>query len=302
MSLSYANFPIYVGSANTSSIPDQEGTSLPSTSVGVLYSTAVKANRRLGKPVPVGNPRNPILFPTESGNARWGEQVKFSRPLSASISFQMLLHDELPPNETGYSFLSGQSGDFFPVQIGSGIFNKCYLQDYTVNIQPYVPVTVDVNFISLDPPIGQQISGDASPSSGAFSLDFNSDDFVYGHTCAVNNMTDVVGNVQSSITYKRSFARTPIYTLGSINATDMLLDGIETETRITSTGLENLINYSGDAIANNLTIALDNVTGDSIRFFTGIVISEGARVLDETYNMVGGDTLQTTATLSEVLL
>ena len=37
-------------------------------------------------------------------------------------------------------------------------------------------------------------------------------------------------------------------------------------------------------------------------FFTGIVISEGARVLDETYNMVGGDTLQTTATLSEVLL
>jgi hypothetical protein len=160
---------------------------------------------------------------------------------------------------------------------------------------------VDVNFVSLDPPTGQQISGDPSPSSGA-AIDFNSDDFVYGHTCAVNNMTDVVGNVQSSITYRKNFARTPTYTLGSVNATDMLLDGIETETTITSTGLENLINFSGDETTNDLTIALDNVAGNSIRYFTGIVVGAGARVLQEGYSMAGGDTLQTTATLREVLL
>ena len=288
MSLSYVNFPIYVGSANTSSItyPAEQTTFLPSTTVSVGYGASAAPNRTLGKSV------------------AQDDQFKFGAPLNASISFQMLLHDELPPNETGYSFLSGQSGDFFPVQIGSGVFKKCYLRDYTVNIQPYTPVTVDVNFVSLDPPTGQQISGDPAPYQNAFGTDppFDGNKFVYGHTCAVQNMTDVVGNVQSSITYRKNFTRTPTYTLGSVNATDMLLDSIETETTITSTGLENLIDFSGDETTNDLTIALDNIEGDSIRFFTGIVVGAGARVLNESYNVVGGDTLQTSATLREILL
>jgi hypothetical protein len=288
MSLSYANFPIYVGSASASSIPypNEQTTFLPSTNVAVSYSTSTIPNRKLGKAV------------------AQDDQFKFGGPLSATVSFQMLLCNDVPYLETGYSFLSGQSGDFFPVQIGSGIFNKCYLQDYTVSIQPYTPVTVDVNFVSLDPPTGQQVSGDPDPYKNPFGVlpAFDGDEFVYGHTCAVQNMTDVVGNVQSSITYRKNFARTPTYTLGSVNATDMLLDGIETETTITSTGLENLINFSGDETTNDLTIALDNAAGNSIRFFTGIVVGAGARVLQESYSMAGGDTLQTTATLREILL
>jgi len=288
MSLSYVNFPIYVGSANTSSIPypTEQKTFLPSTTVGVQYSTSATPNRKLG------------------ATGIQGDQFKFGAPLSANISFQTLLHDELPPYETGYSFLSGQSGDFFPVQIGSGVFKKCYLQDYTVSIQPYTPVTVDVNFVSLDPPTGQQISGDPAPYQWAGGTDppFDGNKFVYGHTCAVQNITDVVGEVQSSISYRKSFTRSPTYTLGSINATDMLLNGIETETTITSTGLENLINFSGDETTNDLTIALDNFAGDSIRFFTGIVVGAGATVLNESYNVVGGDALQTSATLREILL
>jgi len=255
--------------------------------VGVAYSATAAPNRTLGKPIAEG------------------DQFTFGGPLSASISFQMLLHDELPPNETGYSFLSGQSGDFFPVQIGSGVFKQCYLQDYTVNIKPYVPVTVDVNFVSLDPPTGQQISGDPNPYQAPFGdADplFDGNKFVYGHTCAVNNMTDVVGDVQSSITYRKNFLRTPVFTLGSVNATDMLLNSVDTHTTIASTGLGNLINFSGDETANDLTIALNNVEGGSIRFFTGIVVGAGARVLDESYNVAGGDTLQTSATLREVLL
>jgi hypothetical protein len=163
---------------------------------------------------------------------------------------------------------------------------------------------VDVNFVSLDPPTGQQISGDPAPYQHAFNTDppFDGNKFVYGHTCSVENMTDVVGQVQSSITHRKNFSRTPNYTLGSINATDMLLDGIETETTITSTGLENLINFSGDETTNDLNISLENAAGDSIRFFTGISIKAGARVLGEGYNMAGGDTLQTSATLREILL
>ena len=163
---------------------------------------------------------------------------------------------------------------------------------------------MDVNFVSLDPPTEQQISGDPAPYQHAGGTDppFDGNKLVYGHTCSVENMTDVVGEVQSSISYRKNFTRIPTYTLGSINATDMLLDGIETETTISSTGLENLINFSGDETTNDLNVSLGTVYGGSVRFFTGISIKAGARVLQESYNVVGGDTLQTSATLREILL
>ena len=115
-------------------------------------------------------------------------------------------------------------------------------------------------------------------------------------------MTDVVGSVQASITHRRSYGRTPVFTLGSINATDVLLNSIETQTTITSTGLENLINFSGDTTTNDIGIALNTTKGDSIRYLTGIVVSGGAEVHQESYSVAGGDTLETSATLSEIIL
>jgi hypothetical protein len=289
MSLSYVNLPLYVGRANdagSGTAPSEQMTMLPATQASVQYAAATAPNRRLGQPIDQT------------------DQFKIGGPLSATLSFQTLLCNDVPYTETGYSFLSGQSGDYFPVQIGSGVFNKCYLQDYTVVINPYTPVTVDVTFVSLDPATEQQVSGDPNPYSNPFNVDppFDGDEIVYGHTCTVQNMTEVVGNVQSSITHTRSFKRTPVYTLGSINATDMLLNGIETETTIASTGLENLINFSGDTTTNDVSVALDTAKGESIRFFTGIVIAEGAEVHTESFNIQGGDTLQTSATLREILL
>ena len=288
MSLSYINLPVYVGHRNTSdaTAPSEQITMLPATQASVQYAASAGPNRKMGELV------------------NQSDQFNIGGPLSATLSFQTLLCNDVPYLESGYAFLSGQSGHFFPVQIGSGVFNKCYLQDYTVSVQPYSPVTVDVNFISLDPATEQQISGDPNPYGNPFNVDppFDGDEIVYGHTCRVNNMTDIVGDVQSSITYTKTFSLTPAFTLGSINATDMLLDGIETQTNIASTGLENLINFSGDATANDIGVALDTVKGESIRFFTGIVIKQGAEILDESFSIAGGDTLEATATLKEIIL
>ena len=288
MSLSYTNLPVYVGYPNSSdaTAPSEQFTMLPATNATVQYTAQASPDRRLGKEI----------SPTD--------QFKVGGPLSAQLSFQTLLCNDVPYFESGYSFFSGAATDFFPVQIGSGVFNQCYMESYTVTIQPYQPVTVDVSFISLDPPTQQQISGDPNPYENPFNVDppFDGDEVVYGHTCSVENMTDVVGAVQGSITHRRSFGRTPVFTLGSINATNVLLNSVETETTITSTGLENLINFSGDETANDIGIALTNTKGESIRYFTGIVISGGAGIHQESYSIAGGDTLETTATLREIIL
>ena len=82
----------------------------------------------------------------------------------------------------------------------------------------------------------------------------------------------------------------------------MLLNSIETQTTISSTGLENLINFSGDTTTNDIGIALNTTKGESIRYLTGIVVSGGAEVHQESYSVAGGDTLETSATLSEIIL
>ena len=92
-------------------------------------------------------------------------------------------------------------------------------------------MTISASFVSLDPPTGSKIDGndndvfkdilDPPPISG--------DRFVYGYTSSVINADDVVGNVQSQISFTRSYNRTPVYGIGSPSPTSMLLDGIEEE-------------------------------------------------------------------------
>ena len=113
-------------------------------------------------------------------------------------------------------------------------------------------------------------------------------------------MGDVVGGVQSQINYKKQFSRTPIYTLGSINATNMLLDGVESEMSITSTGLGNLIDFNGTELSSNVTVNVLNVDGAST--IPALTMTAGATVLTQGYNVNGGDTLSASATIKEINL
>ena len=82
----------------------------------------------------------------------------------------------------------------------------------------------------------------------------------------------------------------------------MLLDGVESEMSITSTGLENLISYSGNKLTNTVQVNLKDVDGNSCVNITSVDMSAGARVLTEGYNINGGDTLSASATIKEINL
>ena len=189
--------------------------------------------------------------------------------------------------------------DFVAIKIGSNTYKRCYLNDFSVSVAPYVPVTLSANFVSLNPVSGDTINIDPNPYGGG-PIPFDPDDIIYGHTCSVSNMTSVVNNVQSQINYRKQFRRTPIYTIGSSLADSMLLDEVESEMTITSTGLANLISINGDKLASNVVVELDNVDGDSVAQFPSLTMAAGARVLAEGYNINGGDSLSATATIKQI--
>jgi hypothetical protein len=282
MSLPYNDLPVYVGTENTYSIVERNNY-LPVTQMNVSHNTTFSPRRSLGSAILTG------------------DQFAFNQALQATISFSCILDD--PAAQGPYYFASkaaSTQNNFYPIKIGDNIYNRCYLTSMSMNIAPFTPVTLNATFTSLDPAINQQISGDYSLHSSMPSM--TGDHLFYGHTCQVVNMGNAVGDVQSNISFKRTLNSTPVYTLGSGQATSMLLDGVEEEMQISSTGLKTLINYSGEILNSATQVNIINPYGATLDGLEVLEMSAGARVLTEGYNINGGDTVGATATIKQVTL
>jgi hypothetical protein len=190
------------------------------------------------------------------------------------------------------------------MRLGNETYYKCYAKDVSLSVSPFEPVILSANFVSLQPSYGG-LNGDVNPYEGGVPP-LDTDLIVYGHTCVVNDSADVLGQVQSQINFKRKYTRTPIYGLGSVNASSMLLDGVEEEMSVSSTGLDTLINFSGEKLTSQLHVDLKIQGGVGIGTQSPIAdlikFTAGARVLTESYSVQGGETIQTTATIKQVKL
>ena len=203
---------------------------------------------------------------------------------------------------SGLDFLKDANQDnFVSIQVGSGLYGKCYAKDVSVDVSPFAPVTLKANFVSLEPAVDQPVSGDPNPYNGG-EIPLDSNLIAYGHTCSVNDNANILSDVKSQISFKRSYARTPVYGIGSINASSMLLDGVEEEITISSTGLKNLINFSGESLSNSLSVNVHGI-GATTPFVEDLInFTVGSRLLTESYSNQGGGTLTTSATIKQVKL
>jgi len=293
MSLSYSEFPVYIGQVGvgTTSISELTGY-IPATQVSVNYNTNHSPNRKQGKSI--------------SGSV---DQFNYGGALTADISVDCLLHTGML---SGLKFLEdGNQDNFVSIQLGSGFYGKCYAKDVSVDIVPFAPVTLKANFVSLEPAVGGTITG-RTPRFRPIPVPLlpsapplDSDAVAYGHTCSVDGgAANILNDTQSQISFKRSYNRTPVYGIGSIYASEMLLDGVEEEMSINSTGLQNLIDFSGDVLTNSLTVNLCGIGGTAV--MTEIVdlikFSNGSRLLAESFSSQGGETLATSATIKQIKL
>ena len=78
----------------------------------------------------------------------------------------------------------------------------------------------------------------------------------------------------------------------------MLLDGVQSEMNITSTGLE-FSDYSGDKLASDVSVGLQDIDGTAYPYIGTLTMSAGARVLTTNYS-VNEDTVVTTAEIRQI--
>tara|TARA_R100000995_G_C3450546_1_gene107942 strand:+ start:53 stop:919 length:867 start_codon:yes stop_codon:yes gene_type:complete len=288
MSLSYANTPVYIGHINTSSVNTGFTGSIdyiPATQADISFSSSLSPKRNLG--VDVSST----------------DQFTVNNALSADITINSLIH---PTLEQGFRYLSGTAAAqdaFVPIQIGNNLYKKCYPQNITVSVEPFAPVTISASFVSLDPPTGEQIVGDQRSSGQTAITPISGDRFAYGYTSSVTNAENVVGNVQSQISFTRNYNRTPVYGIGSPSPTSMLLDGIEEEMSITSTGLQSFINLSGDTLGSTIQVLIEDVDDSMDNLIKRLInMPIGSRVSTQGYSSQGGDSVSATATIKNIKL
>ena len=283
MSLRYSEFPISIGAAGSSLPPSETNQYVPTTKVDVSYNTTHSPKRKLGSTIASD------------------DQFGFGGALTADISVDCIIQTGL---SGGFDFLvDANQDDYVTIRIGHNQFNKCYATDVSVNVEPFTPVSLGAKFVSLDPPTGEQISGDPTPYRGG-EIPLTGNDIVYGHSVVISDGANILNDVQSSMSFSRTYSRTPIYQLGSINADTMLLDGVEEELSVSSTGVESLIGLSGDKLGGTLQLYMVGVgVGISYPVIPDLInFPAGARVLTESYGVAGGDCVSTQATIKQVKL
>lgn len=259
------------------------------TKFSVNYPTQISSKRNLG------------------ANISEGDQFRFDGPSEVKLSIDFLLDTNSTYNNYDFLFdedvFGNNSGQReFLVSVGAEYYQKCLIDDYSVSIQPFGPVKGTVNFTSYQPARGGGIAefvvGDGTP------------DIIHGHNCSISGANEVVSaNVVNNLSYRKTFGRTPVYGIGDTNASSFLIDSIEAEMTMSSTGLESLLAISGNEVVNDIVVEMENSLGvgifenpfDTTDYFK-LTIPSGSRVVAQDFGVQGGDSVATNVTIKNVIL
>lgn len=286
----YRDLPIFVGAANNSPSSITTGYYLMGSQVSIDMSAGAEAKRKINQPINQYN------------------QFTHTDPLSSRISFQSYIPGSViegfAASDLSWAakiILNQSTGDnYHVIKIGGNVFDKCYLSTYTVDISPLKPVTLSAEFICNDPPTGSGILPFINGIDSAIGTRNFSDKIIHGHTCTVSGADNVVSNIQSSIKYQVTCARTPVYTIGSIIPSSMILDQVERQMDIDSTDIYKIINQEGSTLIKPISVGLRYEKDYSITAYLNM--NAGSKLLSQKINMQEGDTLSTQVSIKEILV
>lgn len=317
--MTYTNFPVYIGDGNkkfSSNFGYVNDRMIYANSANVNYQTKFKADRKI----------------TENVND--GSAFVYDGDLTCSVDFSFYFYpylsrvwnstigDYVTGVSNVYSFLmdNGDYGDdglllgnatgrnYFPIKIGDNIYNKCFLDSYSIQVDAFQPVLCSAKFMCYEPLEQGSTEEDSSIAFDKYNDLMSGQKVVSASDCELSGLYgDVVSaDVVPRVTYTRNYRRTPVYGMTDIKPVDYLMDAVECQMDIESTGLSNFFNYSGSALNGDMGLRILNSDGERIlpEYNGGFdfVVGSGARVNQQNYGVQGGDTIKTRVTINESII
>jgi hypothetical protein len=237
--LKYSDVPIFADfvTENTTPITNNVSKLFAATEASLSIDTNLQANRYLGK----AQIRNDFSLtgPTEG---------KFSLtffPLIEKNAETILNVQKI--NQLAFFNLSGNFLNGHQIKISNFLLKQCYLQNYSVKINAYQPVSISANFISYDI---SAITGSTLTSSTLEQTVAKNSQSPYFESlhALTTNMAGLVINLPQtkiSIDVNVDCNRTPIYTLGQKTPNTVVLNSVERTTTIQGENIGSVIGITG---------------------------------------------------------
>ncbi len=264
------------------------GSAVLGTRVGVDFSTKNEVKRQLAANISDAD-----------------DQLRFNGDVDCKISMDFLLRSDAGSYEGLYHLFDnyhGTGASGMVLDIGGNEYSGCFIDSFSLTVKPFEPVVGSASFSCYSP----STTVLAGISDDSINDDLDTQNIIYGHNCTLQNAGNVVAaNVVDNLSYNKTYSRTPVYTLGSQQATSHLVDGVEVEMNVQSTGLNSLIDFSGDKLANFFGVSLQDSSSIGLNYGGvdfDLLVNAGAHVVAEGYSVDGGGTLVTKATIKEVIL
>lgn len=270
--MNYTNYPIYINS-DTDFFADQ-----------YLFANNISFSNQ------------PQLVPRRKLGRSIDGSLQFDRigSLQSKISFNSYI-DNVNTGSLN-NILKATGNNSCNIKIGSTTYSGCYLDKYSILIDPFKAIILNADFIVTNTITGRLITGSPRDISDYDSI---SNNIIYGNNCFLSGSSQVINSNLASIKYSVSCSRSPSYVLGSKNNQSMFLNAVEKQIDILSTDLLSLIDYTGKALSSDLKIVLKNPNDVVVAV---LPMYSGSSLSSQNINIPGGDTINTNITIKEIVL
>jgi hypothetical protein len=209
------------------------------------------------------------------------------------------------PNNDSFNFasgvlanLTGESPTDLYIGNSSQVFGGCYLDGFSIQIDPFQSAVMSVNFTCTDPITGVPFLG----SSTFATPQGLTEKFAYGHFAEVIGGSDISDSNRSSISYSVECKRAYSYALSETQRTaeSVFLDELSKKLFIKATNINNFITESG--YSSSMRIDLKNQLNELVLPTGAISISPRGRLNTQNLTMQAGGFLEADVTIDEALL
>lgn len=240
--LKYSDIPIFANFTNENSAPDTSTAAniFAATEASLALDANLQANRYLGK----AQIRNDFSI---TGPMEGKFSLTFFPLLEVTDNANTSILNIQKANQLSFFALTGNFLIGHQIKVSNFLLKQCYLQNYSVKINAYQPVSISANFISYDITEikNQTLSGTAISQTIAKSSTTPYYEGLHALTTVMGGSVVNIPETKVSIDINVDCNRTPVYTLGQKTPDSVVLNTVERTTTIQGENIGAVMDISG---------------------------------------------------------
>ena len=294
--LKYSDLPIFAEFTSQNTAPSKDVSKIfMATEASLALDPNLSANRYLGK-AQIKNDFSTV-GPLEG---------KFSMSFIPIIEKDTANTNIQKANQLSFFNLTGDFSNGHQLYFSNFLLKQVYLQNYSVKINPYQPVSISANFISYDVRDlkGQTLSGFSGPLQVPKDASSPYYESLHALTTKMDGSEVNIPSTKISIEVNVDCQRTPIYTLGQQTPDSVVLTAAERTTTIQGENIGSVVDITGaNPGATNIYFLPLSKKGSIIDSnYNSLLFDVNGRIVSQQVSVAQNSTLNGKVVIKEVIL